>query len=229
MFRKISSKQKNKKYKLFTATTIALATTAVAVAQLPASAEQENPFTDVKPGTSHYDGIVSLYNEGIVTGVTSTSFKPNQKATRGETAYFIAKALNLDTTNVTNPGFKDVPTTHKYYGAIAALYEQGIIGGYGDEFKPNNLLTRSQIAKMLTLSFDLELAASSRTKFTDVNKIKDTNTKVYIQTLVDYSITIGTSPTTFSPNGNLTRGQLATFLYRAINETENSFDIIGIE
>src|SRR5690606_1192729 len=99
------------------------------------------------------------------------------------TAQFIANALNLDTTNVTNPGFKDVPKGHKYYGAIAALYERGIIGGYGDEFKPNNLLTRSQIAKMLTLSFDLNLAGSAKTKFTDVNKLNDTNTKLYIQTL----------------------------------------------
>lgn len=229
MSHKSSSKTKNKKFKLFTATSITLATTAVAVAQLPALAEQENPFTDVKPGYSHYEGIVSLYNEGIVAGITSTTFKPNQNATRGETAQFIANALNLDTTNVTNPGFKDVPKGHKYYGAIAALYERGIIGGYGDEFKPNNLLTRSQIAKMLTLSFDLNLAGSSKTKFTDVNKLSDTNTKLYIQTLVDYSITTGTTPTTFSPNGNLTRGQLATFLYRSMNQTGDSFEIIGIE
>ncbi|MEL4024057.1 S-layer homology domain-containing protein [Lysinibacillus endophyticus] len=227
MIKKSSSKTKNKKFKLFTATTMALATTAAVV--VPATAEVNNPFTDVKPGSSHYEGIVSLYNQGIVTGITSTSFKPNQNATRGETAQFIANALNLDTTNVTNPGFKDVPKGHKYYGAIAALYERGIIGGYGDEFKPNNLLTRSQIAKMLTLSFDLNLAGSAKTKFTDVNKLSDTNTKLYIQTLVDYSITTGTTPTTFSPNGNLTRGQLATFLYRSMNQTGDSFEIIGIE
>ncbi|MEL3960203.1 S-layer homology domain-containing protein [Lysinibacillus endophyticus] len=227
MIKKSSSKTKNKKFKLFTATTMALATTAAVV--VPATAEVNNPFTDVKPGSPHYEGIVSLYNQGIVTGITSTSFKPNQNATRGETAQFIANALNLDTTNVTNPGFKDVPKGHKYYGAIAALYERGIIGGYGDEFKPNNLLTRSQIAKMLTLSFDLNLAGSAKTKFTDVNKLSDTNTKLYIQTLVDYSITTGTTPTTFSPNGNLTRGQLATFLYRSMNQTGDSFEIIGIE
>ncbi|WP_245987632.1 S-layer homology domain-containing protein [Ureibacillus endophyticus] len=227
MIKKSSSKTKNKKFKLFTATTMALATTAAVV--VPVTAEVNNPFTDVKPGSSHYEGIVSLYNQGIVTGITSTSFKPNQNATRGETAQFIANALNLDTTNVTNPGFKDVPKGHKYYGAIAALYERGIIGGYGDEFKPNNLLTRSQIAKMLTLSFDLNLAGSAKTKFTDVNKLSDTNTKLYIQTLVDYSITTGTTPTTFSPNGNLTRGQLATFLYRSMNQTGDSFEIIGIE
>ena len=224
-------KKSSSKTKLFTATTIALATTAAVVVQVPALAEVNNPFTDVKPGSSHYEGIVSLYNQGIVTGITSTSFKPNQNATRGETAQFIANALNLDTTNVPNPGFKDVPTTHKYYGAIAALYERGIIGGYGDEFKPNNLLTRSQVAKMLTLSFDLQLAGSAKTKFTDVNKLNDTKTKLYIQTLVDYNITTGTSATTFSSNGNLTRGQLATFLYRAMNETEteDAFEIIDIQ
>lgn len=195
-----------------------------------ASAEElANPFTDVKKDNSHYNAIVSLYNDEIVTGVTATEFKPNQEATRGEAALFLANALALDTQNVQDPGFKDVPSSSKYYGAVAALFEKGIVSGYGNEFKPGNTLTRSQMAKMLSLGFELNLTASTKSKFVDVNKLTDKNTKLYIQTLVDYKITVGTTTTTFSPNGKLKRAQLASFLYNAIEATDPALEIISVE
>lgn len=221
---------KPKKHKLLTYSALLLATTTTSafVADIPAFA-QVNPFTDVKTTNSHYTAITNLYSDGIVTGVTASLYKPGQDATRGEAALFLANALGLDTKNVKNPGFTDVSTTSKYYGAIAALQAKGIVGGYGKTFKPNNTLTRSQLAKMLTLGFDLTRASATTTKFTDVNKLTDAATKHYIQTLVDYNITNGTTATTFSPNKNLTRAQLATFLYNSINVTSDDFDLIDVQ
>ena len=198
------------------------------VAEIPAIAATTT-FTDVKESNSHYIAITELHGRGIVSGITTTSYKPGQDTTRGEAALFLAKALDLDTKNVSNPGFKDVPTSSEYYGAIAVLHNKEIIGGYGDTFKPENTLTRAQLAKMLSLGFELEQATSTSSKFTDVNKLTDIATKRYIQTLVDYSITSGTTATTFSPNKNLTRGQLATFLYNAINTTTEEFDVIDVQ
>lgn len=188
-----------------------------------------NPFTDVKETNSHANAIVSLYNEGIITGVTSKTYEPGKSATRGDAALYLANALNLQITTAPNPEFKDVPTTSKYYKAIAALNKAGIVNGYGDEFRPNATLTRSQLAKMLTIGFELQQSTTTKTKFTDVNKLTDTATKKYIQTLVDYGITKGTTATTFSPNMKLTRAQLATFLYNAIQATSDDFIVIGIE
>ncbi|MEB2280036.1 hypothetical protein LAV73_08465 [Lysinibacillus xylanilyticus] len=45
----------------------------------------------------------------MVFGTTSTTFSPYQNLTRGEAAYFLAEALKLETKNVVNPGFSDVP------------------------------------------------------------------------------------------------------------------------
>ena len=188
-----------------------------------------NPFTDVKDSNSHAGAIVSLYNEGIITGVTSTTYQPGKEATRGDAALFLANALGLNVAVVKNPGFKDVPTTSKYYQAVAALKQAEIVGGYGDEFRPNATLTRAQLAKMLTVGFELQQSTSTTTKFTDVNKLTDQATKRYIQTLVDYSITKGTTATTFSPNMKLTRGQLATFIYNAIQATSDDLTIISVE
>ncbi|MER2190058.1 MAG: S-layer homology domain-containing protein [Solibacillus sp.] len=222
--------KKSTKQKFFTySSALLVASTTVAfVAEVPVFA-QTNPFTDVKETNSHYTAITTLYKDGIVTGVTSSTYKPGQAATRGEAALFLATALGLNMTAVKNPGFKDVPQSSKYYGAVAALHASGVVGGYGDTFKPDNTLTRAQLAKMLTLGFTLEKATNTNTKFTDVNKLTDVPTKQYIQTLIDYKITNGTTATTFSPNEKLTRAQLATFLYNAIGATEDEFEIISIQ
>lgn len=221
-------KQTKQKFFTYSAALLVASTTAAVVAEVPAHAAT-SPFTDVKETNSHYTAITALAKDGIVSGVTATQYKPGQAATRGEAALFLANALGLNTTAVKNPGFKDVPQSSKYYGAIAALYATGVIGGYGDTFKPDNTLTRAQLAKMLTLGFELEQATATKTKFTDVNKLTDVPTKQYIQTLIDYNITKGTTATTFSPNDKLTRAQLATFLYNAMGATEAEFEIISIQ
>ena len=204
------------------------ATTVAYVAQLPAQAAV--PFNDLQNVGDHYTAIDELYNAGIIEGRSATAFAPYEAATRAELALFIANALNLDTNNVVDPGFTDVPKNSKYYGAIAALYNKGVISGYANQtFKPNDNVKRSQVAKMLVLGFELDLVQATTTKFKDVNAIQDVNTRRYIQTLVEYNITKGTSETTFSPNDLVKRAQLATFLKRAIDNTENDFELINVE
>lgn len=219
----------NKKATQYTAALLVLPVTAAFVIEVPALAAA-NPYSDVTEKDGHYNAIIDLTEKGIVSGVTKTIFQSTKAATRGEAALFIANALDLDQKSVTNPNFKDLPTTNKYYGAIAALQELKIIGGYTDNtFRPEATLKRSEIAKMLTLAFNLNVSQTTKTKFADVNSITDLNTKRYIQTLIDYEITTGTTTTTFSPYSTLTRGQLATFLSRSINYTADDFYVISVE
>lgn len=203
----------------------ALAATSVAYV-VAAPAEAATPFKDIPANSSHKLAIDALYNQGIITGRMSTAYEPNKPATRGETAFFIANALGLNIKNVTDPGFADVKKTHPYYGAIAALYKAGIISGSTSNdgkklFTPNGTVKRAHIGKMLTLGFELDVASQSNTKFVDVNSINHAETRKYIQTLVDYGITVGTSANMFSPYKDVSRAQLATFLYRTLNAVED--------
>lgn len=213
----------------YTAALLVLPVTAAFVIEAPASATT-NPYSDVTTKDGHYSAIIELTEQGIVSGVTKTLYQSTKPATRGEAALFIANALGLDKNNVKNPNFKDLKSSSPYYGAVAALHSKNIIGGYTDgTFRPNATLKRSEIAKMLTLAFELEVSSVTKTKFADVNAIQDLNTKRYIQTLIDYKITTGTTATTFSPYTTLTRGQLATFLQRSINAMPDDFTIISVE
>lgn len=200
----------------------------IPVNELSVEAAAVNPFTDVKDSNSHAKAILSLYNNGIITGTTTTTYEPGKPATRGEAALFLANALGLRGIADKNSMFKDVPSSSKYYNAVTALAKEGIVSGYDNEFRPDATLSRAQLAKMLTIGFDLQQSAQTKTKFTDVNKLTDEATKKYIQTLVDYGITKGTTATTFSPNMKLTRGQLATFLYNA-TEVQSHLTVISVE
>ncbi|MFJ3388281.1 S-layer homology domain-containing protein [Lysinibacillus sp. NPDC086135] len=211
--------------------TWAIATAALVVpcvAAMPAEAAAM-PFTDIKNSGSEvelYKTVSELYSQGIVFGTTSTTFSPYQNLTRGEAAYFLAEALKLETKNVVNPGFGDVPTSHKYYGHIAALAEKGIIQK-GTNYNPDHFMNRSQMAKILTIGFNLQQATTLSAPFLDFTKENETNR--YIQTLLNYGITQGTSATTFSPYTDVRRGQMALFLYRTLQKTEDNFYIISVE
>lgn len=184
------------------------------------------PFSDIKKDSELYNAVSDLYNNGIVFGTTSTTFSPFHQLTRGEAAYFLAQALQLQTNDIDNPGFSDVTTSHPYYESIAALAANGIIQK-GSLYHPNASIKRSQMAKMLTLGFHLQQATSLAAPFTDFTKDMDTDR--YIQTLVNYEITQGTSATTFSPYKDVLRGQMALFLYRILQTNDDGFYIIGVE
>lgn len=199
--------------KLFKA---ALATSVAAgamVAVAPFNTEAAG-FKDLASTHVHYSSIMDLSDRGVIKGYTDGTFKPEASVTRGQAAKIIALTLGLDTKNVVNPNFKDIKADNEYYGPIAALVAEGIVSGKADgTFAPGEKLTRSQMAKIITLAFGFEEGKLTDTKFKDVKATDWYNG--YLQTLLDNEITTGTTPTTFSPYENVKRGQMASFVVRA--------------
>ncbi|MGN7388900.1 S-layer homology domain-containing protein [Sporosarcina sp. SAFN-015] len=209
--------KKNSKAKMFTA---ALATTVAAsgvVAVAPMSVKAETPsFSDVRDIPSHhfYDAVMKYTAAGMMSGYSDGTFKPGQNITRQDAAKLLAMVLDLDTKNVSDPGFTDISKTSPYYGYIAALVEEGIISGYEDNtFKPHDSLTRAQMAKIIVLGFSLEEMESVQLPFSDINS-KQWHID-FVRSLYAHEITTGTTPTTFSPNAFVTRGQMASFVFRS--------------
>lgn len=191
-----------------------LAASGAAVTMPYSVVKADSPFSDVTTTNSHYDSIMKLYNRGIISGFEDKTFRPSKEVTRGQAAKMLALTLGLDIHNVKNPKFKDVPTTSGYYPYIAALVEHGAISGYVDNtFRPGEVITRNQMAKIIVKGFQFGETINLTHKFEDVSN-KNAN-RFYIQTLVDLGITTGTSAITFSPNKAVTRAQLSSFLIRA--------------
>ncbi|WP_053582808.1 S-layer homology domain-containing protein [Lysinibacillus contaminans] len=189
-----------------------LATSAIVIAA-PASAA--TTFPDVNSSTETGKAILNLAERGIISGYPDGTFKPANSITRTQAAKILAGILELDTKNVTNPKFKDVKPGDANYGAIAALANAGIISGSNGYFNPTKNITRGQMSKMIVRGFDLEIAEDTNIPFTDV--VAGSEYEPYIQTLFANNITKGTTPTTFGPQTNVKRSQLATFVVRAEN------------
>lgn len=206
----MESKKVQKLSKAVVATVLASSGIAVVLPQ-PASAYM---FSDLNPSADYYQPIVDLFNRGVVSGYSDGTFKPNNAITRGDAAKMLALALKLNIKNPTNPLFTDVPRSNEYYPYIAALSEADIINGYSDKtFRPQEPITRGQMAKIITLGYKFGVSSKLNHNFKDVSS-KNANSN-YIQTLVDLGITKGRTPITFEPFSSVTRAQLATFIWRA--------------
>ncbi|WP_285396579.1 S-layer homology domain-containing protein [Lysinibacillus sp. fls2-241-R2A-57] len=172
-------------------------------------------FKDIPNNYVYYKEIEYLTKNNIITGQADGTFRPNDKLTRAHAAVIISRALGLDTSNVKNPGFKDIPANHVYYKQIAAVVEAGIMSGKGgNTFDPNGTLTRAQMAKVVALAYDLE--GTSNINFKDVSK--DHWAYPYVQQLAANDITTGYGDNTFRPNEAISRAHFGLFLYRAIHQ-----------
>lgn len=204
--------QMTKKRNKFYAATAAVAVTATVVAVTPALAA--GTFSDVKAGDAHYEGITALHEAGVIKGFPDGTFKPNQNVTRGQAAKIIAGVLGLDTQKVENPKFADIPTSHQYYGPIAALAALDAIEIYEDNtIEPNETITRGELAFMIAQALGLEAEGDS--PFKDVPA--DNDYAYFVTALYEAGIAQGLSETQFGVDQNVKRGQLATFILNAVN------------
>jgi subtilisin family serine protease len=101
---------------------------------------------------------------------------------------------------------------HTHEAGIIKVAEAGITTGYPDgTFRPNLAVTRGQMATFLTRALDLP--AGSASQFWDV---AGHTHAPGIGALVRAGITSGYPDGSFRPNDPVTRGQMATFLTRAL-------------
>ncbi|TSI07378.1 S-layer homology domain-containing protein [Lysinibacillus sp. BW-2-10] len=208
--------KKRKKFNKIVASTITASVAASAIVMLAPHADAASiKFNDVSPNSYFSNAVNSLSARNIIKGYGDGTFRPQNSITRAEAATIIAQAIDLDTSNIKDPGFKDVSKENWAYQYIAALANKGIIVGYNGEFKPNDPLTRAQMAKIISVAYNFQQSDSLKLPFTDVKK-GDWFSE-YVGALVENDITSGTTPTTFSPSKIVTRGQIASFVYRSEN------------
>ena len=115
--------------------------------------------------------------------------------------------------NAASP-FKDVSSGKWYTDAVQYCYSKGYVGGYEDQtFRPNNKLTRAEMAVIMNKKLGLKDA--------DKNTFKDVaNGKWYTDPIlhcVKAGVMTGYSDTQFGTSDTLTREQGAVILAKAFN------------
>ncbi|QCR31470.1 S-layer homology domain-containing protein [Lysinibacillus sp. SGAir0095] len=172
-------------------------------------------FTDIAPSHPYYSQLKYLVENGYISGYEDGSFGPNNEITRAQSAIIISNVLKLNTTNVVNPNFTDVPTKHEYYKQIAAVVNAGIMSGKdgGKIFDPNGKLTRAQMAVIIANAFDL--TGTSTKQFSDVPNGHWAYS--FVQALAKSNVTTGYPDGTFKPNTNINRAHFGLFVYNGIH------------
>ena len=177
------------------------------------TAEVTTPFTDVAAGEYYYDAVLWAVENGITTGMTETTFGPNEDVSRAQMVTFLWRAAGSPEATGTNP-FTDVAESDYYYDAVLWAVENGVTNGTSDtSFSPNAPVSRAQ-----SVTFQWRAAGSpeaSGDSFADV--ADDAYYADAVLWAVENEITNGMSETSFGPDVTVSRAQAVTFLYRAAN------------
>ena len=172
-------------------------------------------FADVKSGSYCYDAVQWAVAKGITLGMSDGSFVPNAPCTRGQIVTFLWRAMGCPAPKSTVNPFTDVKSGSYCYEAVLWAVEQGITKGTtATTFSPNAACTRGQAVTFLCRAVGTE--GTGDTGFADVGA--NSFCAGSVKWAVENGVTKGTTATTFSPNETCTRGQIVTFLYRAMGK-----------
>ena len=167
-------------------------------------------FSDVPSTHFAFNAVQFLSSAGIINGRTSGLFDPNASITRGEFAKIICLAAGRTPITGGTPSFSDT-SGNWAAGYIETAKAAGFIGGYPDgTFRPNALITRAEIAKLVVLGAGF---ATTNTSGADFSDIATNWAKGYIMTASNNGIVNGYSDGTFRPNNSATRAEASVMVY----------------
>ena len=152
---------------------------------------------------------VSKWPEGL--GIAAT-FSPEQTCTRGEIITLLWRFRGSPEPGFTGSAYGDVTDPDSYYyKACQWAAEQGM--AKGDTFAPNDPCTRAMAVEFLWYANQCP-RSDTGSGFADVPA--GASYADAVTWAVNWGVTQGTGEGTFSPDLTCTRGQIVTFLFRAI-------------
>ena len=155
-----------------------------------------NPFKDVKTTSWYFNYMIHLYEDGVISGTSATTYTPDAK---------LSWAAALKLLLVSHGDLKAADATGADWSknTIAKAAELGLVAADLDGTKAISRLEFCQVAAKLN-----KLAESkTESKFTDC-------TDGYVMALVDAKVINGMTETTFEPAASLTRAQIAKIIYQ---------------
>lgn len=165
------------------------------------------------------DAIYNLKNKGIINGISETEYSPASNIKRGDYILILTRMLGIN--NAFEDNFADVPADSYYYNAIGMAKAAGIAKGNGENFMPEDSITRQDLITLAYRAF-LEKGLIAETddlavldQFADKASISD-----YAQTAMASMVTAGIiqgSDGGVNPLGNATRAEVAVMCNRLVN------------
>lgn len=174
-------------------------------------------FADVAADAWYADAVQYVYENGMMSGTSETTFSPDLTTTRSMIVTILYRLENEPAVTGTT-AFTDVAANQYYANAVAWAAQNGIVSGTtATTFAPNNAITREQMAAILYRyaqfkGYDVSVKADLSV-YTDAAQVSTYATDAMAWANGAQLIT-GTNQATLTPAGNATRAQVATILMR---------------
>jgi hypothetical protein len=184
-----------------------------------AALELNKSFTDVPAQHWAAQAIKSLSAKQIVTGVTSSEFKPNANVTRAEFTALLIRALGIKAEG--KAAFRDVSADAWYTTYVSAAVSQGIVAGRSaDIFAPNADISREEMAVMVIRALEVKQgkktsASSATAAFADAASISSW-AAVYVNAAAELGLVQGRENNKFAPKAMMTRAESAQVIYKML-------------
>lgn len=154
--------------------------------------------------------VLNLVRLGIVNN--APKFRPDDSLTRAEFLKIALNAAEVEVADsVSDSKFSDVSADAWYAPYVAAALERGIVSGKSDKFRPDDRITRAEVAKILSglLNEDVSDTTDSNA-FSDVPKESEFAAPIsllYAKGL--FSGQVSGDVRVFRPSDSITRAEIA--------------------
>lgn len=175
-------------------------------------------FTDLESYSWAKEYIYFLKDKGIISGISETEYAPANNIKRGDFILILTRMLGVNDAFTEN--FEDVSKDSYYYNAIGSAKAIGIASGDGQNFMPENTITRQDLITLayrafLTKGYIAETNdMASLDAFDDKQSISD-----YAQTAMASMVSAGIikgSDGSVNPLGFATRAEVAVMCARLV-------------
>lgn len=184
-------------------------------------AASELPFTDVAVNAWFYDAVKTVYDKGLMDGVSDTAFEPDTAMNRAMLVTMLYRMegspeVKTDVSDV----FTDCTDGSWYADAVVWAAENGIVSGRSEtEFAPLDTMTRQEMAVILYNYSEYQLDEGEtmpdlpELTYADAGAIADWAADA-VAYCTEVELMGGVSDTEFAPAGSATRAMGATVLVR---------------
>ena len=178
-------------------------------------------FTDVPNSFWAYGDIENLSGLGYISGYPDGSFKPDSTITRAEFVSILGKVLKLQQYNPTVPDFSDVAQGDWFYGSVEEAVYAGIVKGYSSTFRPDDPITREEMAVILVNALNeqdqAKASMNAGTAFTDDASISDW-ARGFVAVAVQDGLLKGyPDDNSFRPKSDATRAEACAMIMNFLN------------
>jgi len=177
--------------------------------------KEKAAFTDIAKHWAE-NGILRAADYDLIHGFPDGTFRPNESVSRAQFVTMLANTLGMGATT-DKLSFKDASLIPEFaLEPLTYMVHEGIIHGYSDgTLRPNQAITREEMAVMLAATLKLDITQPTATLFQDDDKISHF-AKASVNAVVKEDYIEGRGENLFAPKSFMTRAE-ATVVIRKLD------------